>query len=194
MPITKWGGCCFTAIDPGVNATGYAVYQTSLAGISKLIRYGAAVPPENFQTEHERTAYIVDKLQSVLIEVESAFCYVEQPPFTLYNQKSLSNDRLIARAQSVFKTVAVCFSLLTMIRYLRLNRKCIPYPLFPTQWQLSKKQRGGLDTKEWSLKIANVILTNDMARPPNVLHTAQDENIADAVVMGNLAFLNGLTP
>jgi hypothetical protein len=191
MPIMKWGGCFFAAIDPGINATGFAIYRNSLEGIAKLVQYGAAVPPANLEDQHQRTAYVVDKIQGVLNPVGPAFCYVEQPPSTLYGQKSLGKDALIARAQSVFKTVAVCFSILT---YLRLNTKCIPYPLFPSQWQLSKKQRQGLGTKEWSLGLGNAILEKDMNRPSNTLHTKQDENIADAVVMGKLAYFSNLVP
>lgn len=191
MPTTKWGGCFFTAVDPGVNVTGFSVFQTTLTGEHKLIRYGAAIPPEQFVDEHQRTAYVVDKLGGIFNEVNPVFCYVEQPPFTLYGQKHLSKDGLIARAQSVFKTVAVCFSVLT---YLRTKTKCIPMPILPSQWQASKKARNKLGTKEWSLMVANSVLVRDMQRPAGTLHTASDENIADAVSIGKIAFAAGFVP
>ena len=190
MPITKWGGCCYTAVDPGVNVTGFSVYKTAMNGTPQLIRYGSAAPPDMFESEHERTAYVVDKLGAVFNEHAPAFCYVEQPPSTLYGQKG-TKDMLIARAQSVFKTVAVCFSILT---YLRIRTKIIGVPILPSQWQPSKKARNNLDTKEWSLLYANRILCTDMQRPPGTLHTQADENIADAVSIGKIAYIAEVLP
>ena len=96
---------------------------------------------------------------------------------------------LIARAQSVFKTIGVTYTLYTRLRrFTGVN----VYLIDPVKWQeRSAKARGELDIKEWSLRLANTLLATASTLEAN-LHTKRDENIADAICMGYRAYKAGL--
>ncbi len=98
---------------------------------------------------------------------------------------------IIARAQSVFKTIGVTYSLYARLRQLM---GISLYLVDPVTWQeRSRKKREGLDIKDWSLQVANGII-NHCTNPaiPGELHTEKDKNIADAISMGYLAYMKGL--
>lgn len=190
MPSLKWAGSCYLSIDPGINVTGFSRYDVSLTGISKLVRYGAIIPPES-ENNYEQINYIVDSVSGFDKDFKPGFILVEQPPSTVYGGKQLSKDMLIARAQSVFKTVAVAASILATLRH---TSRALRVPILPVQWQENIKRHKGLTSKEWSLREANKILIADMQRPANTLHTKQDENIADSITMGRRVFDNGMCP
>lgn len=106
---------------------------------------------------------------------------MEEPPETVYGGgKGFGANYNIGRATKLFKTFAVAHAVLaaTVASHPRIK----VYTVLPVQWQPSKKARGGLSTKEWSLRYANLIL----AKHGNGgdLHTEDDENIADALAMG----------
>lgn len=96
---------------------------------------------------------------------------------------------LIARAQSVFKVIGVTYAI--YVRFKELTGLNI-FLVNPATWQeRSKKLRGDLDIKDWSLKLANSVIANNSDQVPD-LHTAADENIADAISMGYLSYRHGL--
>jgi hypothetical protein len=104
-------------------------------------------------------------------------------------------ERIVARAQSVFKTMGVTMGLLTG---LRSNRLPDPVPFFPRHWEPSDKARGKRPIKEWSLDQANCLIRDFSDTDERVyLTTKKDENIADAICMGFIMshkFLDAASP
>ena len=182
----SWKGCKFISIDPGINHTGWAVYDVPLVGDFRLIDFNS------FDTTQEdrflRIGEILDRAEGVLNQHRPSMAFLENPPDTVYEQK-MPMKQIIARAQSVFKTVGVCYSIYTALR----SRKITTFTILPVNWQVrSKAQRGGQDIKEWSLNLANCIIKQDLKHSQAILHTGREENIADAICLGYLAYRKNL--
>jgi hypothetical protein len=169
-------GSSILCLDPGIGTTGYAVYR-SLPSKLSLTEYGGFSPDDTL-SEFARIQLIIDDVMRVIDKYRPQVAYMEQPPYTIYSPGG--RNQIIARAVSVFKTVAVCFSLFTAISR---STKTLVIPVLPSQWQLSPKQRGKRDTKEWSLSVANGIIQREHFGR-EWLMTSRDENIADAISLG----------
>lgn len=188
MPLGVWRGCSFLSLDPGINHTGLARYYINQDHSLQIREYLTISPPENDEPLI-RAEWIADRAALHVEQHKPAFVFLERPPDTVYHQSRLSQDMLIARAQSVFKTIGVTYTLYTRLRrFTGVN----VYLVDPVKWQeRSQKARGDLDIKEWSLRLANTLLATASNLEAN-LHTKRDENIADAISMGYRAYKAGL--
>ena len=119
----------------------------------------------------------------IFLEYNPDMIYIEHPPDTIYGFQRLSKAGIVARAQSVFKVIAVCHGVASHLRTMNTGRNSEIEFIFPSQWQPSKKQRGGLDSKEWSLATANKLLSKHYHKPFKELKTKEEENVADAIAM-----------
>jgi hypothetical protein len=168
-------------VDPGIQCTGLAVVKTP--GLNCPQRVLAA----HRKWRSDETAGTQKRIQSIW---ECALGFVrfhnvnqvviEEPPETVYKQKGRGVDYGIGRATSLFKTYAITHSVLAAI--LAAEPRVKGYTILPVQWQPHYKRRDGLSTKEWSLRHANVVLQKQGIH--ELLHTSDDENIADAISMG----------
>jgi len=149
-----------------------------------LVESGLIRPNNREKDINARASYIAGALRFISQQSTIDRVYVEQPPQTIYNARKSTKDRLIARAQSVFKTFAVAYMILGMLYTIRTGT------VLPVQWEPSKKKRCGMEIKAWSLNTANEIIKK-IGMQPKRLHTKLDENEADAINIGD-AILNKL--
>lgn len=188
MSTINWKGSSFMALDPGIKVTGYSFYYVDNSGTLRLKDYGCWKPLEDGD-EYLRVAWIADQAMAYVRSAGPGFTFLERPPDTVYNQgkgsKFKSADYVaIARAQSVFKTMGVFYALHTI---LRTQTKTMIQPIYPVQWELSKKQRGNQEVKEWSREMANKITKE--ARPQDGV--LNEQNTADAITMGYFGYHRG---
>jgi hypothetical protein len=179
------------SIDPGINHTGYSHYRIDIAGQLKLTGYGAISPGSAAKEldDLERAGLITDGVMAHISRYKPAFVFLERPPNTIYYQGKCSPSMLIARAQNVFKVVGVTYAIFSHIRT-KLGLRIIP--IEPVKWQeRSKAKRGDLAIKDWSLKLANSLISQLTNEIP-CLKSDRDENIADAISMGYIAFQAGM--
>ena len=187
--LTLWKGTSFLAIDPGINHTGFAHYKIGMQGELALRDYGAISLAKDDLDNLERAGIIVDSVMAHINEKRPAFMLLERPPNTIYYQGRLDMKNIIARAQNVFKVVGITYAISARVRTLT-GFRC--FPIDPAKWQeRSPKKRLGLSIKDWSIKLANSIITQTTSNPAN-LGSERDENIADAISMGWIAFGLGM--
>jgi hypothetical protein len=187
-PTSVWKGCSFLSLDPGINNTGFAFYRINDDHSLKLREYGVISPPDNDEPLI-RVSDLVDQVFLHVTTKKPAFVFLERPPDTIYHQSRCHPAALVARAQSVFKVIGVTYSLYSRLRQLV---GISIFPVDPVKWQeRSSIKRGGLEIKDWSLKMANGIIATSSDSIPN-LHTDRDENIADAISMGYISYSHGL--
>lgn len=142
--------------------------------------------------------YLADTVRMLLAEHNCNNILIEIPPQTIYDQESVTKDELIARAQSVFRVVAVAHFIMGM-----MSRTHRIHTILPVQWQAKMKARAanrmnieGMDVKEISRIMANATLEhvsqesfqwqwrqkkNPTTRFP--LESERDSNAGDAVNM-----------
>ena len=169
-------------VDPGIGVTGYAIYRhTALKGRDNrtLLSSGIVEPLKGDKEILVRSQSIAQQLHFIAGNNSIHKFYVEQPPQTVYGGVRLTKNAIIARAQSVFKTFAVTYN---VIGLLGKSYRC--GVILPVQWEPSKKQRGGMAIKAWSLQNANSII--EKIGKPKVLATKKDENEADAISIGSV--------
>lgn len=169
-------------VDPGIVATGYAIYFHTLRKDqpSRVLVESGIIRPANRERDiNVRASYIAESLQCISQQVNIDRIYIEQPPQTIYNAKQLTKDMIVAKAQSVFKTFSVTYMILGMLHAMRT------YTVLPIQWQPSQKKRGVMKIKVWSLRHANEIIKGIGVQSKS-LHTKLDENEADAINIGNV--------
>lgn len=185
LGITNWNGFSLLSIDPGLVCTGWAVFALDRDGPS--LTACNKIKSSDFQDSDEdlivRLKPIIDCMRGVCNQYKPAVVLLEQPPQTIYNSKMLKKEMLIAKAQSVFKVFAVLGALIADLRQAASVQHVTT--ILPSQWEYSKKRRGGLPVKEWSLKYANQILAHN--NPEILLHTKEDQNVADAISLGHIA-------
>lgn len=172
-------------IDPGINCTGYCFIDTSIKKDKlniKILGFGSIEPI--YDNVNGRSYEIAESIVAKISRYQVDYVISEYPPDTIYGYGRMSKSGIVARAQSIFKLFGVCHAIHTIIAS---NLRTVGFfTVLPNQWQDSKKKRGGLGTKEWSLKMANVILSKHYKhyrRDQVELETKKHENIADAVTM-----------
>lgn len=184
-----WKGTSFLALDPGIRHTGFSHWRIDDNGKLSLRSYGAVSVARDDMDDLERAGIMVDGVMAHVATKKPAFVFLERPPNTIYHQGKATPKFLIARAQSVFKVVGVTYAIACAIRR-AVGLRTIP--IDPVKWQeRSVAGRGGLCIKDWSLKLANSLITQYTNEIPS-LHSDRDENIADAISMGYIAFNKGM--
>lgn len=178
--LIRFNRTCFLFVDPSVNYLGYAFYYASIKD-SKLhleladsgCRESPCGPNDHLQVRCRSQRHFVSAIAK---EQKPYSIYIETPPYTIYEQKGKSKDDVIARAQHVFKLIAVTYSI-----FAGLEESYTCHPLLPSQWQVNKTSKS---SKEWSLQYANLVIRNSGSS--RELRTKKDENEADAITMGNV--------
>ena len=175
---------CFGFIDPGINFCGYALYECELreddqAVVTRLKRSGCITHASKGKTDLDRTLAIAEGVMLHLSSKKLRKVYIEEPPPTIYNQRGMNKSSLVARAQSIFRTVGVAYAVAQSFA----SSKFPVEMLYPTSWQPGKSTYAGLTVKEWSLNNANGILR--MNNFDSVLKTHKDINEADAINQGH---------
>lgn len=166
-------------LDPGSNVSGYAAYEHSRNGRRLKSTGFIDVKTKDGEDFLDKLRTITDLVLSKLCSFHRPWVWVEIPPFTLYEQKRSSKDMLIARAQSVFKTVGVAYSVLSVTR---LDKNVAQTrAILPSQWQGGKRRE---NSKVWSMRMANQIVTGFN------LSSHRDQNLADAITMGYVTLDN----
>lgn len=171
--LLKLSAKYIVSIDPSINNIGVAVFVIDAKITSKQVDFKLHDHRliESYESSdlHVKCRFMSESVLSLISGFNGKVPYliIEQPPLTIYNNKFLSKDGLIARAQSVFKLFAVYGSIVSRVSNVNI------IPVLPSQWQPSKKERAGVDIKDWSISKARKILS-----------TVKSEHVADAINIG----------
>lgn len=185
LGTTNWKGFSLLSIDPGLVCTGWAIFDLENKG--PMLRTCGRVRSSDFTESDEnlivRLNPIVDSMRGVVNQYKPAVVLIEQPPQTIYKSQMLKKEMLIAKAQSVFKVFAVLGALVADLRQASSIQHVTA--ILPVQWEYSKKKRGGMDVKEWSMQYANNVIAD--CNLSLALKTKEDQNVADAISLGHIA-------
>lgn len=175
-------------MDPGIETTGICILRSGreeiLSTVNHRILHLGPIKPGRLKEREDaddilsRCLNISEKVEKYCLRHKVQYLFVEQPPQTIYGGYSMTKKLLITRAQSVFKTFAVAYAIIGRMSDSKIELRTI----LPVQWQLSKKQRRGLDTKKWSVELANRTL--DSLPPGDHPDSIRNHNVADALCMG----------
>ncbi len=168
-------------VDPSINKLGIAIYRcTSEDGktlVHKLIKSECHVDIDTSVSTDIRCRNMYRYVKAIVNENECKKVYIEIPPDTIYEQKRLTKDDVIARAASICKLNAVTYSI-----FAHLVDTVPCHGILPAQWEVRKGQGGA---KLWSLNYANLILRqNKIVR--ELREGTKDQNEADAITMGDI--------
>lgn len=168
------------AVDPSVNSCGYSVWNY---GRKSLIDYGLIEPGE--KSDLYKVLHVSETLIGIARLYSVKTIYIENIPDTLYNQKNLSRDMLIAKAQSVFKTVSVIYTIVGLAQQLNAT---IVFVL-PTEWQnFLKLRKKGFNIKRRSVEHAQKVMNLYTVKKMDLSAPLKRENIADAINIGYYYF------
>lgn len=175
----------FLFVDPGINTTGVAVYRAKLQEkqmtTQLLLSDHIDVDKEDMSTM-DRVHRMVETIILDVSAHQVQHIFIEEPPSTIYQPEGKSDeDNLIARAQSVFKTIAVMYGLAGML----IGKKVISkiHAFAPVEWQPHHTHRKHMTMKQWSLWHANLV-RNKWFPGQKPLTTKKEENEADAINQG----------
>lgn len=166
-------------IDPSMNTMGWAIYELSRVNFqvqSRLKSFGLVTPTDPDASAQDRICCVVNQMLALYQQHKCRVAIIEKPPDTIYGANKMKPFMVVARAQSIFKVYAVALAIYSAFR----AEQC--QMVLPSQWEPSKKERGGRDIKEWSLLNANLMLQRTGFQEK--LKTKVDENIADAISLG----------
>jgi hypothetical protein len=128
VPITGYGGF-FLAVDPGINGTGWAVFEKGPKFNQKAapVASGSIEPPDHKEDWSSRAIEIIRELEFRIKEWRIAMVYIEQPQF-FEGGKGLPAAR---------DGDLVSLSMLTgmILGYLYANVGCIPCPIPVHTWK-----------------------------------------------------------
>lgn len=178
---------CFAFLDPGINDSGISVWRARSDGMkcTKELIHSDCIHVECTQESNmHRVRILADRLRMHIQQFKVNYLYVEEPPATVYQPwENPTIDKVIQRAQAVFKTVAACHGVIGHLLGSMPEGLVRVQTIFPIQWQPHHTHRHGMSSKEWSLYHANLI---HKSKGLKVLTTRADENQADAVNIGHV--------
>lgn len=185
-PVIKSETTTIVSVDPGLQTAGVATFiysPASCLAVRGITSFGAIVSDSVGLPLDERIRLIVADVQRRISQARASgnkvMFVIEQPPLTIYKMKIESVNRLIGRATDIMKLFALVYGLVTYCQQTGVYYQMIQ----PSQWQLSKKARGGLPTKEWSIKAA---MAHIKLAAPACLQDPhlEDHNVCDAINIG----------
>lgn len=170
----------FLFVDPSIVNLGYAVFHCKSPDnktiVHTLVRSGMYNTSELTDKDTYVRCYAMSEFVMALArESQAKRIYIETPPDTIYEQKNLNKDQIIARAQSVAKLTAATYSIFQA----GLDNKFTCLPILPVQWEMVRGKKNG-GAKAWSLQYANTVAAKD------VKQIIKDQNEADAITMGDV--------
>lgn len=190
-------------IDSSVQRVGYSVFDPELKKLLTCGLINTSQIPGIKQDDKKkgdkpvnetlgiiiRSRYIVSILLQLISEHKVNKIVIECPNPAIYNLTGAQGGAAarIQRTTAIFKLIAACYYCIAAIT--AANVQCLP--ISPGDWQPSKKQRLGLDSKPWSLWHANTYISAVKYNHRN-LRTKDDENIADAINLGYFFVVAGM--
>lgn len=170
------------SVDPSIQNTGYAVLSCSDS--IQVSQLGIFFSDPQLSDER-RIRGITDDVCHLAGQLINPVVILEKPPGTIYGQKILTKDAIVARAASLFQLFTLYGSL---ISGLELNHISYQFML-PIEWQRLVK-RPKHDVKKLSLALANdrlhgqKVLCFGSERRNLRLKTKLQANMADAMNIG----------
>lgn len=170
-------------LDPSVNNCGFAVYnvgyfECDLGYRSKLLDFGV-IKSSYKEATSVKIRQVLRMSNDIFSNHTCSHIVIEVPPQTIYGIDTMTPDMIVARAQSVFKTVAISH----VLYHDSISRGRSAMMVLPVQWEPGKSERGGLAIKEYNVQEANrIIKKNNFSS--RLSSGGREENAADAVVMG----------
>lgn len=180
LEYVKYSPNCFLFVDPSIATMGLAAYQCKVTDnrVSNHLIYSEVVCRSTVEEPlHIRCRTMYRFVLGMVRELNVSRVYIEIPPETIYDQKNLDRNQIIARANSIFKLNAVTYSIFTA-----LADTVRAFPILPVEWEIVRNKKGG--AKEWSLGYANLILTQQ--KKNRQLKEGKEQNEADAITMGDV--------
>jgi hypothetical protein len=179
LEYVRYNHNCFLFVDPSIANMGLAAYQCTSDGktvSSSLIHSEVVCRKTTDEPTHVRCRTMYRYVIAKVNELKVSRVYIEVPPDTIYEQKKLDRNQLIARAVSVFKLQAVTYSIFGALADI-----VKAFPISPCEWEVVKGKGGA---KAWSLGYANLILTQQ--KKNRQLKEGVEQNEADAITMGDV--------
>lgn len=168
------------AVDPSVNSCGYSVWNY---GSKSLIDYGLIEPGE--KSDYYKVLHVAETIAGIAQDYKAKEILIENVPDTLYGQAKLTRDMLIAKAQSVFKTVSVIYTIVGLAQ--RLDTTIVF--VLPTEWQnFLKLRKKGFNIKRRSVEHAQKVMNLYTVKKMDLSTPIKRENIADAINIGYYHF------
>lgn len=175
----------FLFVDPGINVAGVSVFLAKFQDREytfQLLKSDCiAVDKEEMNTMW-RVQRMVERIHLYVIQYDIHNIFLEEPPSTIYRPAGKGDiDNVIARAQSIFKTIAVVYGLIGILIGKKVASKI--HTFAPLEWEPHHTHRKNMTIKEWSLWHANLVRNKWFPGQP-VLKTKKEENEADAINQG----------
>lgn len=170
-------------LDPSVNNCGFSVYKvchfsSELGYKSSLLDFGV-IKSDYKEKTSMKIRQVLRMSSDIFSNHACSHIVIEVPPQTIYGIDTMTPDMIVARAQSVFKTVAVSH----VLYHDSVSRGRSAMMVLPVQWEPGKSERGGLAIKAYNVEEANrIIKKNNFSS--RLTAGGREENAADAVVMG----------
>lgn len=175
-----WHAKSLLVVDPSVNNCGYSIWNY---GTKTLIEYGLIEPGE--KTDIQKIMHVAETVIGLARLHNTKRIVIEHVPDTIYNQGKLTRDLLIARAKSVFKTVAVTYTIVGLAKQLNLAVVFV----FPVEWQTYLKiRKKGHNIKLRSIEHAQKVMKLYNVKQLDLSAPKKRENIADAINLGYYFF------
>lgn len=176
----------FLFLDPSVNTTGWSLYKIDFDAAGdlatgkywkeRLVDYGLL---RNF-TDNTLAAITSCGRQVIdLINKSKVDAVIVETPEIIYAGK-MDMKKLLAKAASTLETAMAAAAMLVAAQCSKKDTAMIR----PREWQMGHARPKKVDSKVWSMTVANSILAQ--AGFATRLHTKNDENVADAIAMGSL--------
>jgi len=174
----------FLFLDPSVNTTGWSMYQVEFDYEAEakgknfwkrtLVGYGLLQTPSELTTLEA-----VLKMHSLFKSLRLVDAAVVEIPEIVYAGKS-GQKEILAKAASVIETALAAGVFIAALREAKVEIGTIK----PREWQTGNGKPRKVNSKAWAITIANALIGRTGGRP---LHTKNDENISDAIVMGEFS-------
>lgn len=174
-----------------MNTTGYAVYSVATKKNPtaedffdrKLVRYGLWDGSKASEGLGGSTLFMRAELECFLKSLDRDHltidgAVVETPEIVFSGKKNF--QQTLSRVSSILETSFIAGMFWESLRMDDIRVCTLP----PRGWQQYRKKSRKVHSKDYSLMMANHILRG--VTPTKILHTQKDENIADAITMGEL--------
>lgn len=160
----------FIALDAALSKTGFAVYNLSTDNFEfRLLEFGQIETNVDISLD-VRVRFILRKLYTLALKYDCKTYFVEEPTLALFGKRPTTS--IIPLFAVVFGIVGFCHVHNFFVRLLHSQT-----------WQAGRHKKLGMDSKEWSIRTANDLLTY-LKFPVERRLKGKDHNIADAINIG----------
>ncbi len=176
------------AIDSGTVKCGWAVATVNLLDKRWYPSRWGLVERESSVDPVTRCVSIAKEVVAKVSPVTGrTLVVIEKPGGSVYKGKQNSENVNIGRMSKLQQV----FMLVGCLAMIGDSTPGLTYRVIePSQWQLSKKKRGGLDTKTWSIWKANHLLFEVLKLNVVNRRILQDNNVCDAINIAAQSVIN----